>query len=440
PAVVHTALTEEEFAVLSRFVDRRGDLAAERRDALAAQLAARLEPALDEVAGPTPLARLVRLHAQESAARARGAAARGTTGARREKHALIASRSPRWLAFSSQLARAQRQGLRALGEQEVRELVAEYRDLSADLARLRTASGGAPSEELFYLSRLVSGAHNLLYRRRALSLGDVARALFASAPREVRRSWRPVLLAAVALFLPGAIAYTAVATRPALAAVFIPPSMLDRAEDGVRRARSGEGYITDPQILRPVMASSIIANNVQVSFVAFAGGITAGLGTLLVLLLNGVSLGGVFGLYASKGILSLIIAFVAPHGVLELTAICIAGGAGLLLGSAFVVPGPRTRRRALVENGRRAARLIVAATVLLLVAGLLEGFVSPIEWWPLAWKLSVSALTAVALVLYLRGGREARAATPGDAPAAPPVDLLALSAERQMAPRDLSSR
>ena len=78
------------------------------------------------------------------------------------------------------------------------------------------------------------------------------------------------------------------------------------------------------------MASRIIANNVQVTFGAFAFGITAGLGTLALLLFNGVSLGGVFGLYASKHILPLLVAFVAPHGVLELSAICIAGGGGLL--------------------------------------------------------------------------------------------------------------
>src|SRR5947199_10824562 len=107
----------------------------------------------------------------------------------------------------------------------------------------------------------------------------------------------------------------------------MPTGMLDRAEDGVKRAKSGDGYIPDPQVFRPVMASQIISNNVQVTFAVFAFGVTAGLGSLMLLLLNGVSLGGVFGLYQSKGILSLLVAFVAPHGVLELSAICIAGGA-----------------------------------------------------------------------------------------------------------------
>jgi uncharacterized membrane protein SpoIIM required for sporulation len=180
--------------------------------------------------------------------------------------------------------------------------------------------------------------------------------------------------------------------------------MLDRAEQGVERARTRKGYIPDPEVFRPVMASQIIANNVQVTFAAFALGITAGLGTLLLLMLNGISLGGVFGLYQSKGIISLLLAFVAPHGVLELSAICIAGGAGLLIASGLLLPGEMTRRAALAANSRRAMRLIAASSLLLVFAGSLEGMVSPIPTWPLWLKLLVSATTLLALISYLRGG------------------------------------
>jgi uncharacterized membrane protein SpoIIM required for sporulation len=135
----------------------------------------------------------------------------------------------------------------------------------------------------------------------------------------------------------------------------------------------------------------------------------------------------VFGLYQSKGIAKLLLAFVAPHGVLELTAVCIAGGAGFLLAAALLLPGRRTRKRALVENGQRAIRLVAAATVLLLVAGTLEGFVSPIPSWPLNAKFAVSAATLVLLVLYLSSGRAGRAATaPQAIPPQEDADLLAL--------------
>jgi len=296
------------------------------------------------------------------------------------------------------------------GEEAVRTVFREYRELTSDLARLRTATRGRTANEVFYLNRLVAGAHNLLYRRRSIALRRVGEFFFDDAPREIRASALPILLAATLLFLPAGIAYTAIVRDPGKALAFVGPAMLDRAERGVRSAKNGEGYIRDPQLFRPVMATGIITNNVQVAFAAFAFGITAGLFTVWILLTNGISLGAVSGLYASKGIGTLLLAFVAPHGVLELSAIAISGGAGFLLAAGMLVPGNRTRRTALIENGKRAITLVGGATLLLVVAGMIEGFVSPIEWWPLEGKLAVSGATAVGLYLYLRlgvGRREA---------------------------------
>jgi uncharacterized membrane protein SpoIIM required for sporulation/uncharacterized RDD family membrane protein YckC len=398
------ALTDAEFQLLERWADRRSTLTPERRREVTAQVVARLRHAFPSDATGSESATLLSLLASERHARAHGAAARGATGASRERYSIITTRSPRWILFASKLADAQRKGLKSLGEAGVRDFVSEYRALSADLARLRTAVGAGNASELFYLGRLVAGAHNLLYRDRKSTVRDVLRFISIDVPTEVRRSILPISIAATFLFLPAIIAYTAVVRDPRVAPSFIPVQMLDRAEEGVTRAQSGTGYIPDPQVLRPVMASKIIANNVQVTFAAFALGVTAGLGTLVVLLFNGVSLGGVFGLYQSKGIAKLLLAFVAPHGVLELSAICIAGGGGLLIAAALLVPGNRTRRRALAENSRRAMHLIAASTLLLIVAGSLEGLVSPIPNWPLWAKASVSAATAVVLALYLSGG------------------------------------
>ena len=424
----HARLNDDEFSLLERFIERRESLDAARRAVLATRLVERLSNALigyPAVAGG-PTEQLFELYADERQARVSGAVVGRETGAARERHAIVASGTPRWSSFAKRLDRAQRSGLKSLGEDGVRDFVAEYRDLAADLARLQTAARGREREEVFYLSRLMAGAHNLLYRGRSLTFKDVWRTFAVDAPREVRRSLGPIALAAVLLFGPAIIAYTAVVREPAVARVFIPAGMLDRAEDGVRRAKTGRGYISDPELFRPVMATSIIANNVQVTFAAFAMGIAFGIGTVIVLVTNGVSLGGVFGLYASKGIASLLVKFVAPHGVLELTAICIAGGAGLLLAAALLIPGNRPRSEALRENGRRAIRLIAASTVLLLIAGTLEGFVSPIETWPLSWKLAVSAATAVFLAVYLSGGRARQATPPAAATSGTAGEILGL--------------
>jgi len=404
PALVTARLSDPEFQLLDRWVSRRSSLTAERRRQLTEQVFVRLAESLPVDDGSSDSARLLQLYTSERTARERGAAARGATGASRERYAIVATSSPRWIAFAATLATAQKRGLKSLGEKGVREFVAEYRALSADLARLRSASRGSSADEVFYLGRLVAGAHNLLYRDRRSKFSEILRFIAFDVPTEVRRSFAPIFIAAAFMFLPAVIAYTAVVRNPTVAPTFIPVSMLDRAEDGIARAKRGDGYIEDPQVFRPVMSSQIIANNVQVTIAAFAFGITAGVGTLFLLLMNGISLGGVLGLYQSKGILWLIVAFVAPHGVLELSAICIAGGAGLLIAAALVIPGNRTRQRALRENSGRAIRLMTCSTLMLLVAGSLEGMVSPIPYWPLELKLIVSAMTAVLLFAYLRGG------------------------------------
>jgi uncharacterized membrane protein SpoIIM required for sporulation len=400
-------LSDDEFSLLERFVNRRQTLEPERRAQFTADLAARFRARMPGRTESDP-AFLIMLFERERSARARGAAAPSDTGAAREQHALVAEGMPRWREFAGRLARAQRRGLAALPEQEVSDFAARYRELTTDLARLTTAARGRDIDALLYLNRLVAAGHNLLYRERPVAARSIWRYITRTVPGEVRRSAGPIALAALLMFGPAVIAYVAVVQHPEIAPKFIPASMIERATNGVERAKNGDGYIPDPGIWRPVMATSIIANNVQVTYAAFAGGILAGIGTVLILVSNGISLGGILGLYQSKGILSLILAFVAPHGVLELTAICIAGGGGLLLGSALLVPGALTRREALVVRGRRAINLIAAASLLLIPAGLLEGFVSPQGWWTLSQKLIVSGLTAVALALFLNLDRGRR--------------------------------
>ncbi|MEP6781263.1 MAG: stage II sporulation protein M, partial [Gemmatimonadaceae bacterium] len=408
PLALAAKLTEEQYTVLDRFVQRRMDFDAERRNAFATDLVRRFGNALPLEAIEQPVNYLVRLHDDEHNSRALGVASRNDTGAARERHAIVATNAPRWAAFAERLKAAQRHGLKGIGEQETRTFVQEYRELTADLARLRTATRGTESADLFYLNRLVAGAHSLLYRRRSITLKRTINFVFGEVPAEIRRSFLPIGLAALLLFGPAFVAARAIILHPELATSMLPPSMLDRAETGVQSAKTGKGYVKDPEIFRPVMSSRIITNNVQVTFLTFAAGITAGIFTVFFLVSNGISMGAVLGLYMSKDIGKLLMAFVAPHGVLELSAIAIAGGGGFLLAAAMLIPGNRTRRSALVENGKRAIKLIAGCTFLLVIAGSLEGFVSPNANIPVNTKFIISAITAVGLVLYIRpwAGRE----------------------------------
>lgn len=397
-----TQLTDDEYALLERYVMRRQSLDEDKRRAIAAQLIVRFARYLPRDRHTSGA--LIRLYDDEQSARANGVAARSDTGAKREQHAIVALGLKRWNDFGLVLDRAYATGLKGMSAEQVSALVARYREITTDLARLQTATRGRDSDALFYLSRLVARGHSLLYRQQSHTMGSVVRYVFWTVPREVRRSWRQIMIAVVLLFGPAVIAYTAVVHDPAVASQLLPDEMLSRASVGSEREKRGEGYVSIDEEMRPIAASAIISNNVTVTYVVFALGLTAGIGTVVMLVVNGVSIGSAVGLFAVHRIAHLILAFVAPHGVLELSAICIAGGGGLLIAQAIVLPGDRTRRDALVQNGGRAINLIAASTFLLLIAGTLEGLISP-RVWPIQWKVAVSIATAVMMLGYLSLGR-----------------------------------
>jgi len=215
---------------------------------------------------------------------------------------------------------------------------------------------------------------------------------------------RTYVIAAALLFaVPGVVGFFLVQQRPATAYQVLPDQMVARAEAGANQQSQGIGYAEAPSPFLPVMASSIIANNIQVAFSAFALGVTAGIGTVVVLISNGLFFGAVVALFGQYHLAGWLLTFVAGHGVMELTAIFIAGGAGLLIAQALVAPGDLTRRDALIVQGRLAVRLVGAATSLLVLAGTVEGFLSASDQ-PSGLKLAVSATSGVLLVLYLANG------------------------------------
>ncbi len=409
-------LSPEEFDTLARYVARRGTLQPEVRHGLAKRLLERLERhAADDPrrAGMSQDAYLAVLHADEAARHAaRGSAGTGTAQAA----GLVRRQRAAWDAYRALLERARKRGLAALPEREVSRFAALYREVAADLARARTY-GGSP-ELVYALERWVGMGHNLLYRPPRRSWKLLRSWLTAGFPVLVRRRWRPIALAAAFLYLPALLAYAAVRADPPRAREMVPAEMMVRAEEARRKEAEGEGYVEVPEIFMPAMGAGIVANNVQVTFMAFAGGILAGLGTAAVLVFNGVFLGAIAGLFANMGASLHLWTFVLPHGAIELTAICIAGGAGFLLGAAILLPGRRTRREALVRRGKEAVSLLSGTTVLLLVAGTIEGFVSPADI-PRPLKMSLALLFAALLVAYLglagRGEAGRRAAEEADA-------------------------
>jgi uncharacterized membrane protein SpoIIM required for sporulation/uncharacterized RDD family membrane protein YckC len=405
-------LSDDEFRLLEQFVSRLDELAPEVRSRLVYELGDRFSDRLEAGTGAPAghsgaEAALVELHAAElTRRRAKTAARRGTAGVAASGTAerFVALKQARWEAFRQQAARVEQEGLRRLSGEDVITFAASYREVAGDLARARTY--GVDPRVLAYLERIVGAGHNALYGLRGVRRLPLGRLLFRDLPAAVYRERAYVLVAALLFFLPGLAGYALVRERPEVARQIIPDVMLERAEGGGYQQAAGRGYAETPSPYLPIVASTIITNNVQVAFAAFAFGITAGVGTVLVLVFNGIFFGSVLGLFANYGLAGWILTFVAGHGVLELTAIFIAGGAGLLVGRALIAPGDLARRDALVVYGRRAIQLVGAAGCLLVLAGIIEGFLSASSA-PGTVKLAVSAASAVLVVLYFAAGRRA---------------------------------
>jgi uncharacterized membrane protein SpoIIM required for sporulation len=254
----------------------------------------------------------------------------------------------------------------------------------------------------------VGAGHNLLYRAPTGGWRSFRGWLGGGFPALVRLRWRPILAAATLLYLPALLTFAAVRTDPLAGRRMLPAVLMQRAEEATERQAHGKGYV-DSDEAGGMLASFLMTNNIKVTFMAFAGGILAGLGTALVLVFNGVQLGAVAAVFANYGVNMQLWSFILPHGVIELTAICIAGGAGLWLGSALLLPGRITRREALVVRGREAVSLIGGTAAMLVVAGMIEGFISPSDL-PREVKLTLAALFALLLVAYLAlAGRDEHA-------------------------------
>ncbi|HET7462686.1 MAG TPA: stage II sporulation protein M [Longimicrobium sp.] len=399
-AVGRPVLTDQEYGALSMYVQRRATLEFAVRGQLSGTLTQRLAPRV----GADP--RALRMTAdqflgmvhQEETVRRRASGAGGRAGSG-QATALFRRQKANWDEYHRMLDEARARGLAGMGEARVSRFAGLYREVAADLARARTY-GGSP-ELLFMLERAVGAGHNLLYHAPERRWIGVRRWMTSGFPALVRRLWRPIAVAAVLLYLPAVITFAAVRQDPGLGRRMLGPAMMERAEEAESRQAQGKAYISaDDFGGSGRMSIDLMKHNTQVTFGAFAGGLLAGVGTALMLVFNGVLVGAVTGVFANYGANLYIWSFLLVHGVIELTAICIAGGAGLWMGSALLLPGRLTRREALVRRAREAVSLIGGTALMLVVAGIFEGCVSP-SGLPAELKLALAALLATGLVTYL---------------------------------------
>ena len=297
------------------------------------------------------------------------------------------------------LVRRARGTLAGFNGSELQELGLLYRQIASDLAIAR--EDRSSPQLAAYLNGLLGKSHNLLYLGHSTGSNALVRFYRESYPRLFRETaW--LTATALGIFAVGAIVGWAVTARdPAFAHHILGPHMMDTID---RR----EMWTHSVLAMKPAAAAGITTNNLSVAFAAFAVGVT-GIGTIWLLLSNGLLLGVLGAATLKAGMALSLWSFVAPHGVLELPAIFIAGGAGLEVARGLFFPGFLPRRESLARSGARAVKLLAGTIPLLLVAGAIEGFFSPTTA-PVGMKFALGFALFGLLVPYLWGtGRKVEA-------------------------------
>jgi len=297
--------------------------------------------------------------------------------------AFVAVRSSRWDRLR-ELTRSRR-----LSGSEADELIRLYQATATDYSRVRTS---APDPTV--LTRL----SNLLGRGRSLIAGahepgwsDVVRFFVVSVPAAFYRvRWWTVAMMLAFILIGVATAWWTFTNPELLAAIGTPTERQRYAE---------EAFASYYSTYEPgTFATQVWTNNAWIGARAIALGPT-GIGPIYLLVANAMAIGQSAAVLAEFDMLDVFFGLILPHGLLELSGIFIACGAGLKLFWTWVSPGPRTRSRAMAEEGRAMITLVIGLTVLFLVCGLIEGYVTPSEL-PTAVKIVIGALALAGYWVY----------------------------------------
>jgi uncharacterized membrane protein SpoIIM required for sporulation len=310
----------------------------------------------------------------------------------------IRERKDAWERLEELLRLLDHSSLRRLHREEVRELGRIYRRTASDLAIARAES--RDPRLVNYLNSLVIRAHGRIYRADTQGRRRLRDFFLKDFPRTFRRTWHYTAIIFAVFLVFGLIGFLGTWADPDFSELaYVNPLWRYNINAHIHWWET----LNDAN---QVGASNIFTHNITVTFNAFALGATLGIGTLIYILRFGAQTGAVLALTYRAGFGNDLLAFMAGHGVIELSCVFIGGGAGLMIGSAILMPGDLSRADALKTRGLDAVRLMVGCVPLLVIAGIIEGFVSPAPISP-AVKFTIALLTGIALYAYLLlAGRE----------------------------------
>lgn len=313
---------------------------------------------------------------------------------RQAAHAWVAQRAAAWNALRQQID-AQRQ-LRTTSVDDALHLVESYRSVARDLASARHLLPG--SRVTAGLEALYAQLHELI--RRPPRGGRAAwLALFRTRIPQVVSDLRGYIASITALFVLSALAgWWLVSAFPELVSLVASEAMLQNVE-------AGQLWTDDLLNVTPssLLSLQILSNNIAVSIFAVCAGFLFGLGTFYIIATNGLMIGGVFAFTHQHGLAGRLFEFVAAHGFVELSVICIAGAIGAKIGDSLIRPTHATRRESFQRCMHQVGPLLLLCALLLVVSGVIEGFVSPDPAFPLGSRVAIGVCSWVLMLLALNG-------------------------------------
>lgn len=317
----------------------------------------------------------------------------------------LETRDRAWQRLEELILLANQKGLHSLSPQQMHELTRLYPSVAVDAARARMYGIDATTQKK--INSLAIAAHGLLYRskRNKKPLQAIWNFFSCDYPRLFRKLWPYVTLAVVMFSIGTMGTYVAARLKPASAYLFVPGDMdFADGEAGVTSADISERF---RKMDKPPMAAGITVNNISVALNAFALGITAGIGTCYIMIFNSMMLGGFAAHFANHNLSYEFWSFIAPHGCLEIFAIVVAAAAGLRLGLSLTLPGELKRSASLRKGAVEAVFLVLGTVPMFVVAGLVEGFITP-SYLPGIFKiiLGVSLLSGTLAYLLFVGNKK----------------------------------
>jgi len=300
--------------------------------------------------------------------------------------AFVATNQDSWQRLADLTRRARK--LRSMHPAELDEMVGLYQRASGHLAQARLAYG---ADEMIVgrLTSIVGDAHGVIYRRRETNPGRaVARFLWLTFPAAAWRIRWFILVAALVTLVPWAVFQVWIGVSPEAFEL--------SADEAVRTSyieNDFEAYYSSQPAQN--FASQVFFNNVRVAILAFASGILLCVFTLFILAFNGANVGMAGGLFTHVGEWERFWGLILPHGLLEISAVIVAGAAGLRLGWSVIAPGDTTRWRAVTAQGSDVGNVVIGLVIAFGVAGIIEGFVTG-QPWPTSIRVGIGVIAFVA--------------------------------------------